>query len=111
MGIKDMVKCKVLYLHITLSWAILRCKFPLKSLLAILHCKETGQYIQGISHNSYNFYNHDGKVTMIVCVGSVILAKVVEDITCPRVDMNFIFEWSTRYLRSECTARTSEISS
>ena len=22
----------------------------------------------------------------------------IEDITCPRVDMNFIFEWSTRYL-------------
>ena len=35
----------------------------------------------------------------------------IEDITCPRVDMNFIFEWSTRYLTSECTARTSEISS
>ena len=77
MGIKDMAKCKVLlYSHITLSWAILRCKFPLKSLLAILHCKETGQYIQGISHNSYNFYDHDGKVTMIVCVGSAKLAEV-----------------------------------
>ena len=25
----------------------------------------------------------------------------IEDITCPRVDMNFIFEWSTRYLTSE----------
>ena len=22
----------------------------------------------------------------------------IEDITCPRVDMNFIFSWSTRYL-------------
>ena len=25
----------------------------------------------------------------------------IEDITCPQVDMNFIFEWSTRYLTSE----------
>ena len=25
----------------------------------------------------------------------------IEDITCPRVDMNFIFECSTRYLMSE----------
>ena len=25
----------------------------------------------------------------------------IEDITCPRVDMNFIFQWSTRYLTSE----------
>ena len=23
--------------------------------------------------------------------------RYIEDITCPRVDMNFIFEWSTRY--------------
>ena len=22
----------------------------------------------------------------------------IENITCPRVDMNFIFEWSTRYI-------------
>ena len=28
----------------------------------------------------------------------------IEDITCPRVDMNFIFSWSTRYLtRSLCS--------
>jgi len=25
----------------------------------------------------------------------------IENITCLRVDMNFIFEWSTRYLTSE----------
>ena len=25
----------------------------------------------------------------------------IEDITCPRADMNFIFEWSTRYLMSD----------
>ena len=25
----------------------------------------------------------------------------IEDISCPRVDMSFIFEWSTRYLTSE----------
>ena len=29
----------------------------------------------------------------------------IEDITCPRVDMNFIFEWSTRYLTSERSER------
>ena len=27
--------------------------------------------------------------------------KDIEDITCLRVDMNFIFEWSTRYDRVE----------
>ena len=26
------------------------------------------------------------------------------EITCPRVDMNFIFEWSTRYLTSEISS-------
>ena len=31
--------------------------------------------------------------------------KYIEDITCPRVDMNFIFEWSTRYLTSERSER------
>ena len=29
----------------------------------------------------------------------------IEDITCLRVDMNFIFEWSTRYLTSERSER------
>ena len=33
------------------------------------------------------------------------LVKNIEDITCPRVDMNFIFEWSTRYLTSERSER------
>ena len=31
--------------------------------------------------------------------------RYIEDITCPRVDMNFIFEWSTRYLTSERSER------
>ena len=29
----------------------------------------------------------------------------IEDITCSRVDMNFIFEWSTRYLTSKRSER------
>ena len=33
------------------------------------------------------------------------LLRYIEDITCPRVDMNFIFEWSTRYLTSERSER------
>ena len=33
------------------------------------------------------------------------LGTYIEDITCPRVDMNFIFEWSTRYLTSERSER------
>ena len=33
------------------------------------------------------------------------VASYIEDITCPRVDMNFIFEWSTRYLTSERSER------
>ena len=35
---------------------------------------------------------------------NAVLAHI-EDITCPRVDMNFIFEWSTRYLTSERSER------
>ena len=31
----------------------------------------------------------------------LLLASCTEDITCPRVDTNFIFECSTRYLTSE----------
>ena len=31
--------------------------------------------------------------------------EYIEDITCPRADMNFIFEWSTRYLTSERSER------
>ena len=42
----------------------------------------------------------------IECVDQFIFMQLsvvvyIEDITCPRVDMNFIFEWSTRYLTSE----------
>ena len=36
---------------------------------------------------------------------NAISAADIEDITCPRVDMNFIFEWSTRYLTSERSER------
>ena len=36
---------------------------------------------------------------------SCSVAKYIENITCPRVDMNFIFEWSTRYLTSEHSER------
>ena len=31
--------------------------------------------------------------------------RYIEDITCPRVDMNFIFESSTRYLTNERSER------
>ena len=34
-----------------------------------------------------------------------ILIKYLEDITCSRMDMNFVFECSTRYLTSERTER------
>ena len=33
------------------------------------------------------------------------LLYYIEDITCPRVDTNFIFEGSTRYLTSERSER------
>ena len=35
----------------------------------------------------------------------MLLYCYIEDITCLRVDMNFIFEWSTRYLMSERSER------
>ena len=35
----------------------------------------------------------------------IIIYIYLEDITCPRMDMNFIFEWSTRYLTSERSER------
>ena len=40
-----------------------------------------------------------------VCYPSNSKMKDVDDITCPRVDMNFIFECSIRYLTSECSGR------
>ena len=47
-------------------------------------------------------YSIDPKLCSIATYVRVIaLVKNIEDITCPRVDMNFIFEWSTRYLTSE----------
>ena len=39
---------------------------------------------------------------IITCL---MMVSNIEDITCPRVDMNFIFEWSTRYLTSERSER------
>ena len=41
----------------------------------------------------------------VKCKFSFILFVYIEDITCPRVDMNFIFELSTRYLTSERSER------
>ena len=34
-----------------------------------------------------------------------LLYIYIEDVTCPRVDMNSIFEWSTRYLTNERSER------
>ena len=34
-----------------------------------------------------------------------VYTRDIEDITCPHVYMNFIFEWSTRYLTSERSVR------
>ena len=48
----------------------------------------------------FNFYEGD---IVVDTQGEVF--KYIEDITCPRVDMNFIFEWSTRYLTSERSER------
>ena len=48
-------------------------------------------------------------ITSVLCYGlnwsDCLVAMYIEDITCPRVDMNFIFEWSTRYLTSERSER------
>ena len=44
------------------------------------------------------------KYANLACFFCTQLTKIcvcVEDVTCPRVDMNFIFQWSTRYLTSE----------
>ena len=38
-------------------------------------------------------------------VYNILGTKYIKDITCLRVDMNFIFEWSTRYLTSERSER------
>ena len=34
----------------------------------------------------------------VMCLFLALGTEYIEDISCPRVDMNFIFEWSTRYL-------------
>ena len=40
-----------------------------------------------------------------ICAPVPNITEHIEDITRPRVDMNFIFEWSTRYLTSERSER------
>ena len=42
------------------------------------------------------------RLTLVILGGDT---AYIEDITCPRVDMNFFFEWSTRYLTSERSER------
>ena len=50
-----------------------------------------------------------GDTIYLSCIKSLDISgdsvAYIEDITCPRVDMNFIFEWSTRYLTSERSER------
>ena len=41
------------------------------------------------------------KTYACTCRHLTVSMTYIEDITCQRVDMNFIFEWSTRYLTSE----------
>ena len=41
----------------------------------------------------------------IIEISVISTSENIEDITCPRVDMNFIFEWSSRYLTSERSER------
>ena len=38
-----------------------------------------------------------------------LFEEEIEDITCPRMDMNFIFELSTRYLTSERSGARVEL--
>ena len=45
------------------------------------------------------------QISMENCRAILKMVKYKEDITWPRVDMNFISEWSTRYLMSERSER------
>ena len=42
---------------------------------------------------------------IVISCESILFVIHIEDIACPRVDMNFIFKWTTRYLTSECSER------
>ena len=57
-------------------------------------------HVHVIQIDDVSLPNTSGKTRL-----SISLRKEIEDITCPRVDMNFIFEWSTRYLTSERSER------
>ena len=56
-------------------------------------------------HHSNSFIQNSLKLKEISSSfrerGIVKNLKYIEDITCPLVDMNFIFEWPTQYLTSE----------
>ena len=63
-----------------------------------------------VSTIDFIFFRLDGKVVRRLPLEQALghcatskgdSARDIEDITCPRVDMNFIFECSTRYLTSE----------
>ena len=61
--------------------------------------KQENQYLR-TSEEQRKFIGVDDETEKTKSVGKSF-KKEIEDITCPRVDMNFIFEWSTRYLTSE----------
>ena len=50
-------------------------------------------------------YSHDVTGIVYAIFSRMLTFEYIEEITCPRVDMNFIFEWSTRYLTSERSER------
>ena len=85
-------------------------------LICVAHwLKRVPVFFQSFSHNtvSSEVKSCVNLLTMIALIPvflnwslySLIDLTYREDITCPRVDMNFIFEWSTRYLTSERSER------
>ena len=56
------------------------------------------KYIHGDNTGVRDFY-------LWIATNNFSIITYIEDVTCPRVDMNFIFEWSTRYLTSERSER------
>ena len=70
--------------------------------LHIFTVKITGNHHTWRYHRRYGYIINRASFTGEISSWTL---EDIEDITCPRVDMNFIFEWSTRYLTSERSER------
>ena len=91
------------YLHVQPKNRSKRCTLPCSNMSNIavwLFILYGTIFIDGVL-----YFNDEDKISLANHLCRIGQVWYIEDITCPRVDMNFIFEWSTRYLTSERSER------